>query len=125
MGIRERRNQIIREATEHPETRSHLVPLLRKQARLFAKRKLFEWLEQNGGPAFDGVTQKGLNHPRISDETYGSKSMIYINWGSPAERKQMEPKLRDAGFPGNKKYSPGSSTSEVQVAWFKGWHWDE
>jgi hypothetical protein len=95
-----------------------------KEAKLYSKRKLFQWLEENGGPSFKGVAREGLNHKKIGNETYGRKSMIYVYWDSPQQRKEMEEILKwDLGFKIT-KYDP-PSVSSIQVSYFKGHHWDE
>jgi hypothetical protein len=86
----------------------------REEGGYKSKKKLFEFLDAEGAP----VKGKG-------DETYGKKSMIYISWPDPKARKEWERRLEDAGFKVHKDYWPGSSTSEIQVSYFKGWHWDE
>lgn len=86
----------------------------REEGGYKSKKKLKEFLYKNGDPSVGW-----------SDETYGRDSMIYIQWGSPTERKEWEEKLEDAGFKVNRRYWPGSSTSEIQVSYFKGTHWDE
>lgn len=61
----------------------------------------------------------------LSNEVYGRKAMIYVSWASPADRKKGEEALLIKDFKVNRKYWPGSSTSAVQVSYFKGHHWDE
>ena len=58
-----------------------------------------------------------------SDETYGPKSMIYVNWGSPEGRASGEIALRRQGFVIHSYDVP--EISEIQVDWFPGRHWDE
>ena len=69
---------------------------------------------------------KKRTQPRnVSDETYGDKSCVYVYAGSRPLRTKMERILSEAGFMISKDYSPNSSCSEIQVSYFKGWHWDE
>lgn len=74
-----------------------------------------------------------MNTHGISNETYGPKSMIYFwsiteHWG--VTRKEFERILGDEGFKCNRRYGivagrdPFDAT-EVQVSYFKGYHWDE
>lgn len=61
----------------------------------------------------------------IGDETYGSKSMLYITCPTIEKRHELETYLSNAGVKVNRKYWPGSSVAEIQVSYFKGYHWDE
>lgn len=85
----------------------------REEGGYKSKKKLKEFLQE-----------KGVN-PGWSNETYGKDSMIYLSWESPSERTEWENRLEDAGFKVHRRYWPGSSTSEIQVSYFKGHHWDE
>jgi hypothetical protein len=62
---------------------------------------------------------------KISDETYGRKSKLYISCLNPADRVKLERFLIDKGVKVNQDYWPGSCVVELQVSYFKGWHWDE
>ena len=86
---------------------------------LKSRKKLFETLQTVPGAVLPTKPEGFLN------ETYGSKSMIYPRFGSVADRLTGEVQLENAGFKVNKNYHPGSATTEVQVSYFKGWHWDE
>ena len=73
-------------------------------------------------------TDVGIGKYGIDDETYGKKSFIYFfnisyNWG--VGRETFEDLLRRWGFKPNRKYCPRGDATEVQVSYFKGWHWDE
>lgn len=61
----------------------------------------------------------------LSNEVYGKKAMIYVTWDSSEDRERGEEELDRRGYKINYRYNPAGSTSEVQVAYFKGWHWDE
>jgi hypothetical protein len=87
-----------------------------------SKKQLFEVLEKIIGQEFD------LRTGGVSDETYGKKSFIYLwdvkdNFG--VEREKLELALEAEGFKVMRDYYPGSQTLEIQVSYFKGWHWDE
>ena len=94
-----------------------------------SKKKLFMDIEQIaeklGVAKLKGVSRSGLKQRGIQNETYGRQSMIYISWGDAGTRKQAESELRLMGWKPDPRYSPGSGTSEVQVSYFKGYHWDE
>jgi len=90
---------------------------------LKSKNKLFSLLDEFYNNK--EYTRDKLKHPNISDETYGKKSMIYIHVRSMDEREKLETELQDEGFPINKQYNKGQPTIEVQVSYFKGYHWDE
>lgn len=62
---------------------------------------------------------------RLGDETYGRKSMLYISCPDKATRRRLERHLEAKGAKVNRDYWPASSTVEVQVTYFKGWHHDE
>mgnify|MGYP004405501667 CR=1 FL=1 len=69
--------------------------------------------------------RKRAQPKNVSDETYGDKSFVYVNSGSLPGRAEMERILTRAGFKVIEDYSPASTCSEIQVSYFKGWHWDE
>jgi len=95
---------------------------------MLSKKKLFAFLEDIASevdPKLAGVATEGLKHREISNETYGRKSMIYISWESPEARMIGEDRLEDEGFKVCRRYAPGWATSEVQVSFFKGYHWNE
>lgn len=102
---------------------------------MHSKKKLFQHLQQLAEEQrstvpqffehFDGVASKGLKHPKISNETYGPKSMIYITTYGPKCRTWLERKLEAMGHKVQREYWPGSAVLEVQVSYFKGCHWDE
>ena len=63
----------------------------------------------------------------MSNETYGRDSKIYIDCPDVETRKELENYLwiyHDVTTV-EKRYSPGSSTMEVGVTYFKGSNWDE
>ena len=62
---------------------------------------------------------------RIGNETYGRKSMVYIQAPDLATRHRLEKFLVSKGAKVDRSYSPSGSTTEVQVSYFKGWHWNE
>lgn len=90
---------------------------------MLSKKKLFEALDELH--ATDAYSKLGLKHHGISNETFGRKSCIYIHTESNGNKKVLERELEMDGFKVNPKYAPNSQTVEVQVSYFKGWHWDE
>ena len=97
---------------------------------MLSKKKLFETLDDIHGTK--SFVDAGLDHPIIGNETYGKKSMIYIAHDSMVERNQIESDLIAFGFKVSPRYNRpttneynGPTSSEVQVSYFKGWHWDE
>lgn len=92
---------------------------------LKSKKRLFADLAALLPDAFSEAPVKGLEHPRIDDETYGKKSFIYIAFRSCEERQVMEEALRCWGWNPDRRYSPGSGRAEVQVSYFKGQRWWE
>ena len=90
-----------------------------------SKKKLFEALQRINPERFPNVAKKQRQAGYISNETYGKKSMIYITESSHEARKKLESQLMDEGFNVQTSYWPGSSVLEVQVSYFKGWHWDQ
>lgn len=93
-----------------------------------SKKALFEDLQSIVGLDFT----PSLTSAGISNETYGKQSMIYIDWGALRRRGKYainrnlgERALEKLGYKVNKNYWPESEISEVQVTYFKGWHWDE
>jgi hypothetical protein len=72
------------------------------------------------------VATLGLNHRRISDETYGMDSRVYVRCDDLEQRLVLEGRLSRAGlFEVSPDYWPGAPIVDVGVAYFKGWHWDE
>jgi hypothetical protein len=65
------------------------------------------------------------NYKDLRNEVYGRDAMIYFDWKSPEDRKSGEQELKKRGHKVQFDYYPGSSTSEIQVKYFKGWHHDE
>jgi len=64
----------------------------------------------------------------LGDETYGSKSMLYIACPTIACRRRLEQFLEARGVKiatGDEEYHPGSGIVEVQVSYFQGVNWDE
>ena len=59
------------------------------------------------------------------NETYGKQSMLYVSAPDMVTRRRLEQFLKSKGAVVNRGYSPGSPTLEVQVRYFKGYHWDE
>lgn len=91
---------------------------------MHSKKKLFATLAEMNIPGFENIITLGLKHPRVSDETYGQMSCIYIRFASQTERRNIERELKKLGFRVHADYWPESSTAEVQVSYFKGWHYD-
>ena len=89
-----------------------------------SKTNLFIALDEIKNTGFKFIDE-GLNHPMIGNETYGRRSMIYINNESPEVRAEVELKLRARGFAPSRSYDRNGSVSEIQVNYFKGFHWDE
>jgi hypothetical protein len=85
-----------------------------------SKQQLFADLEKIDPVRFKGAD---LGRPYISDETYGRESMIYVTWANPEEREKGEAELSKLGHKVN-SYDAKGKSSEVQVSYFKGWHWD-
>jgi hypothetical protein len=74
---------------------------------------------------FVDIETKGLKHKSVSNETYGNQSMIYITTASVLNRLWLERKLAERGHRVQRDYFPGSTILEIQVSYFKGFHWDE
>jgi hypothetical protein len=87
-----------------------------------SKKVLFKDLEELDPVYFKDVD---LDHNKIGNETYGRSSRIYINCKDKKERTRIEWALKRKGHLIKWDYWPESSRCEVQVTYFKGWHWDE
>ena len=76
-----------------------------------------------------GYRQVPMNRDKgfgISEETYGSRSFLYIGCPDQTTRWKLEDYLMSRGVTSvHRSYSPRSSTMEIQVTYFKGWHWNE
>ena len=87
-----------------------------------SKKKLFKDLEEINSVRFKGVE---LDSKLISNETYGKNSFIYVRSESREDRTKIERELEKRGHKVERDYWRESSTTSVQVSYFKGWHWDE
>jgi len=88
---------------------------------LLSKSKLFPALDEFFGTT--EYTTKKLKAEHLSNETYGRDSMIYV-WAGE-RRAELEAFLTRKGFRVFPKYSPGGGRTEIQVSYFKGYHWNE
>jgi len=94
--------------------------------KLMSKKKLFAHLEEIDPVVFEGVVERGLGHRRITNETYGPKSMIYVHTANTEFALVIIRALRERGWKiktGYLRHNPG--TFDVRVSYFKGHHWDE
>lgn len=98
------------------ESRPTLTKIARTRGRgrkgLLSKKRLFADLEALGLETFTGIREKGLKHSRVSNETYGKTSCIYLHCASEKERFRVEGLLGIMGHRVNTNYHPG-------------YHWDE
>jgi len=85
-----------------------------------SKKQLFVVLDKFFNT--DKYTKNGLK--AVHNETYGKRSMIYVDTTGPETRSRLETFLKAEGFVVNKDYHPGSGTTEVQVSYFRGHQWD-
>ena len=85
---------------------------------LHSKKKLFTGVGDGSVPEFENVKEKGLNHPKVGNETYGKKSMIYLYTKSRAYTDALVAYLKTLGF---KVRRCGMDTRiEVHVSYFRG-----
>jgi hypothetical protein len=70
------------------------------------------------------LTEHGYGN-RVSYEAYGRKVMAYVKVKDMAVRNELTRHLQSLAQKVNVRYSPGSPVVEVQVTYFKAWHWDE
>jgi len=79
---------------------------------------------------------KKINLPNtwleFDNEVYGKKAMLYLSFADMETRRFFEDELEKRGFKVSRDYcsvsggcSSDSPTTEIQVAYFKGYHWDE
>lgn len=88
---------------------------------LLSRKKLAEALKEMGR------LPETFDYKKFSNEIYGRKACIYL-WSvakDEADRRVVEAELMRRGFKVDPTYYPGSKAIEVQVSYFKGWHWDE
>ena len=88
-----------------------------------SKKLLFIALDK-----FFSTTEFGelnLKHKKISNETYGRNSCIYVHTDSPVKRRELERFLKNNGFKVDPDYWPSSGTAEVSVSYFRGDNWAE
>jgi len=88
-----------------------------------SKSKLFKLLDEFFNTT--EFTSKGLKSDKISNETYGKKSFIYIYTDSLEERRNLERFLEKNKVNVNRNYDTKGTALEVEVGYFKGFHWDE
>ena len=89
-----------------------------------SKKSLFTLMSEVQPERFSTAPAEGLKHEFIGDETFGNESFIFLSV-LPNTRKRVELILKHQGYKVDKEYSPSSDTIEVQVSYFKGWHWNE
>ncbi len=87
-----------------------------------SKKALFAWLSNRFQRSFT------LRSMYVSDETFGKESYIFLGpcdmaFGMP--RRKLEDELEMAGFKVSRTYWPEGGNIQIQVSYFKGWHWDE
>ncbi len=87
-----------------------------------SKKKLFEFLDQHF--AVEEYVQHALSHPNIANETYGRKSCVYVHCGDE-RRKRLLDALYINDFKVDRSYGKDFGALEVQVSYFKGFHWYE
>jgi len=92
-------------------------------AGLKSRKQLYEDLKDINESGIAHWPNPFSNYKKMRNEIYGRKAMIYVKWASPADRKEGEQELRYRGYKIHRYDVP--STSEVQVSYFKGRHWDE
>lgn len=97
-----------------------------------SKKRLFEDLAEiaKSDSRFAHFTDvndkdKRLKHRKVSNETYGRNSCIYLYHGDKGTRRDLERLLEARGHRVDRGYYLGSGTLEVEVTYFKGFHWDE
>ena len=89
-----------------------------------SKKALFEFLDQYYRHVENEYARDGLKHPNIGNETYGKKSMIYLYCGDEM-RGNLLSSLQVNDFDVSRSYGKDFGALEVQVNYFKGYHWDE
>jgi hypothetical protein len=89
-----------------------------------SKTALFRDLAEIDPARFADAPSKALKHQHISDETFGRDSHIYVGTAH-GDRRRVERALERRGHLIHEDYWPGSDVVNVQVSYFKGWHWDE
>lgn len=61
----------------------------------------------------------------LGNETYGRSSFIYVYCPDVSTRRRLESFLMARTAKVSPNYNPGGCSSEIRVAYFKGFHWDE
>ncbi len=61
----------------------------------------------------------------VEDETFGTRSFIFVHVADMDQRALVERAADAAGFNVTRHYSPGRPVCSIQVSYFKGYHWDE
>jgi hypothetical protein len=83
---------------------------------MFSKSKLVPFLKENRFITDD---------KKVGYEAFGRKVCAFINVADMQERARCEKALQEAKQKVNPSYWPGHPVVEVQVTYFKAWHWDE
>jgi hypothetical protein len=85
-----------------------------------SKTQLFKDLGELG---YSEIAEQKLKHSKVANETYGKMSCIYLRLGDETIANKVKRQLSRLG---HKIRSYGDETVvELQVSFFKGWHWDE
>jgi hypothetical protein len=74
--------------------------------------------------AFTTADVKADKVPFVSNETFGSRSMVYLHADSPDAARKLVGQLAAKGIEAS-VLSGARSSVQVRVSYFKGWHWDE
>ena len=71
--------------------------------------------------------RKGTAPKNVSDETYGRDSELYVYTASPERRAELIRRCHREGINVNPGWNSGPKSTSVNigVTYFKGWHWDE
>ena len=73
---------------------------------------------------FRDVGSQKLNHPSVSNETYGRDSRIYLQCANSVDAHELAGLLQARGHKVHRDYGV-PNVVEVSVSYFKGHHWDE
>lgn len=92
--------------------------MVKKRRKRVSCTKLSEVLKEFG-------IKKTKEQIRGNCEAYGRNVCYYLHTGVPETRELLEKFLDEKGIMHNKKYAPATGTLEINVSYFKAWHWDE
>jgi hypothetical protein len=84
-----------------------------------SKKQLFKDLDE-----ILGTKETDLNSTGINNETYGTKSVVYVRLAGMEQRNMVQTELEYLGHNVDRRYSCEEPVTAIQVNYFQGRNWD-